>query len=346
MKEKRNNQNIFLTSIKYIASLSFAIVIIYLLFRNQDPVALIEKISEVQFGWIILSMIFGGCAYVNRGLRWIVLIEAMGYKSSKLNSISAVSVGYFTNMFIPRAGEISRCTALNKVEKIPVDKLFGTILIERVIDFAFLISLFLLTLVLKLDLILRFFTELDSQSSNSTTSVSTKYYVLISIFLFFVVAYYLLKRWIVRTSFYEKIIEFIDGLKEGFKSIKKMKRKSAFWFHTFSIWIMYFLMTYICFFAIEETSNLTISDGLFLLVLGGIGMVIPTPGGIGSYHAIVMIGLSVLGVGKVYLGEGGDPANPALLFPTIVHAAQTLVAIIMGSVGLLLLFMNKKEQKS
>jgi len=346
MKESKSKKNITLVILKYIASLSFAGLIIYFLFRNQDPAALIEKISEVEIGWVFLSIICGGWAYINRGMRWIVLIDALGYKSSKLNSISAVSVGYFTNLFIPRAGEISRCTALNRAEKIPVDKLFGTILIERVIDFAFLISLFLLTLVLKLDLILRFFTELDSQSSNSTTSVSTKYYVLISIFLFFVVAYYLLKRWIVRTSFYEKIIEFIDGLKEGFKSIKKMKRKSAFWFHTFSIWIMYFLMTYICFFAIEETSNLTISDGLFLLVLGGIGMVIPTPGGIGSYHAIVMIGLSVLGVGKVYLGEDGDPANPALLFPTIVHAAQTLVAIIMGSVGMILLFINKKEQKS
>ena len=345
MKESKRGKNITLVILKYIASLSFAGLIIYFLFRNQDPAALIEKISEVEIGWVFLSIICGGWAYINRGMRWIVLIDALGYKSSKLNSISSVSVGYFTNLFIPRAGEITRCTALNRVEKIPVDKLFGTILVERVIDLVFLISLFLLTLILKLDLILRFFTELGSQSSDSTTLGSTKYYVLISILMFFVLAYYLLKKWIVKTSFYEKIIEFIDGLKEGFKSIKKMKRKSSFWFHTFSIWIMYFLMTYVCFFAIEETSHLTISDGLFLLVLGGIGMVIPTPGGIGSYHAIVMIGLSVLGVGKVYLGEDGDPANPALLFPTIVHAAQTLVAIIMGSVGMILLFMNKKEQK-
>ncbi|MBT4217318.1 MAG: flippase-like domain-containing protein [Flavobacteriales bacterium] len=346
MKESKRGKNITLVILKYIASLSFAGLIIYFLFRNQDPAALIEKISEVEIRWVFLSIICGGWAYINRGMRWIVLIDALGYKSSKLNSISSVSVGYFTNLFIPRAGEITRCTALNRVEKIPVDKLFGTILVERVIDLVFLISLFLLTLILKLDLILRFFTELGSQSSDSTTLGSTKYYVLISILIFFVLAYYLLKKWIVKTSFYEKIIEFIDGLKEGFKSIKKMKRKSSFWFHTFSIWIMYFLMTYVCFFAIEETSHLTISDGLFLLVLGGIGMVIPTPGGIGSYHAIVMIGLSVLGVGKVYLGEDGDPANPALLFPTIVHAAQTLVAIIMGSVGMILLFINKKEQKS
>ena len=344
MNETQSNKNIPLVILKYIASLSFAGLIIYILFRNQDPVALVEKISEVEFGWVILSMIFGGWAYVNRGIRWIVLINALGYKSSKINSVSAVSVGYFTNMFIPRAGEISRCTALNKVEKIPVDKLFGTILVERLLDFVFLIILFLLILILKFDLILQFFTELGLQSSGSVTSSSTKYYVLVAVLLFFCLAYYLLKKWIVTTIFYEKITEFIEGLKEGFKSIKKMKRKSFFWFHTFSIWIMYFLMTYVCFQAIPETSHLSISDGLFLLVLGGIGMIIPTPGGVGSYHAIVMIGLSVLGVGTIVLSENGDPSNPALLFPTIVHIAQTLVAIIMGFIGLLVLFMSKKKQ--
>ena len=344
MNEIQSNKNIPLVILKYIASLSFAGLIIYLLFRNQDPVALVEKISEVEFGWVILSMIFGGWAYVNRGIRWIVLIDALGYKSSKINSVSAVSVGYFTNMFIPRAGEISRCTALNKVEKIPVDKLFGTILVERLLDFVFLIILFLLILILKFDLILQFFTELGLQSSGSVTSSSTKYYVLVAVLLFCGLAYYLLKKWIVTTIFYKKITKFIDGLKEGFKSIKKMKRKSFFWFHTFSIWIMYFLMTYVCFQAIPETSHLSISDGLFLLVLGGIGMVIPTPGGVGSYHAIVMIGLSVLGVGTIVLSENGDPSNPALLFPTIVHIAQTLVAIIMGSIGLLVLFLSKKKQ--
>ena len=344
MNEIQSNKNIPLVILKYIASLSFAGLIIYILFRNQDPVALVEKISEVEFGWVILSMIFGGWAYVNRGIRWIVLIDALGYKSSKINSVSAVSVGYFTNMFIPRAGEISRCTALNKVEKIPVDKLFGTILVERVLDFVFLIILFLLILILKFDLILQFFTELGLQSSGSVTSSSTKYYVLVAVLLFCGLAYYLLKKWIVTTIFYEKITEFIDGLKEGFKSIKKMKRKSFFWFHTFSIWIMYFLMTYVCFQAIPETSHLSISDGLFLLVLGGIGMIIPTPGGVGSYHAIVMIGLSVLGVGTIVLSENGDPSNPALLFPTIVHIAQTLVAIIMGFIGLLVLFLSKKKQ--
>ena len=123
-----------------------------------------------------------------------------------------------------------------------------------------------------------------------------------------------------------------------------MKNKSIFWFHTFSIWIMYFLMTYICFYSIPETSHLGISDGLFLLVLGGIGMVIPAPGGIGSYHLIVMIGLVALQI------EGGslsikpyDDYNPAMLFPFVIHTAQTFVAIVMGATGILMLFRSKKK---
>jgi len=335
------NKKIIFKILKYITSLVFAFGIIYLLFKNQDPVQLIKEIQKVDGKWVFLSMFFGGWAYVSRGLRWIVLIDALGYRSTKLNSVSAVSIGYFTNMFIPRAGEISRCTALNQVEKIPVDKLFGTILVERVLDFVFLILLMLIIVVLKFNDLFNFYSTLKAQQT--LNAGSDKLFTLLAVFFIGGILFVLFKRFLKNSKFYEKILVFIEGLKEGFKSIKNMKRKSAFWFHSFSIWIMYFLMTYVCFFSMQETNHLSASDGLFLLVLGGIGMVIPTPGGVGSYHAIMMIGLSVLGVGTVFLGEGGDPSNPALLFPTIVHIAQTLVAIIMGSIGLLILFLSKKR---
>ncbi|MBC8266942.1 MAG: flippase-like domain-containing protein [Flavobacteriales bacterium] len=339
----KNNANYFLKLLKYVVSFAFAFFILYFLFRNQDPIKLIEEIRKVDTKWVILSMIFGAWAYVSRGLRWIVLIDSLGYNSTKMNSITSVSVGYFTNLFIPRAGEISRCTALNRVEKIPVNKLFGTILIERVIDFAFLFGLILLTIVLKFPTIFKFYTTLKAQQITDTTE-STNYAFYTGLLIGLIIAYFLIKRWIIKSKFYERILQFIDGLKEGFKSIKNMKSKSAFWTHTFSIWIMYFLMTYVCFFSMNETTHLRISDGLFLLVLGGIGMVIPTPGGIGSYHAIVMIGLAVLGVGFIDLNSQSADYNPALVFPTIVHVAQTLVAIIMGSISLLILFLTKKKK--
>tara|TARA_Y100000766_G_C18894777_1_gene600379 strand:- start:1336 stop:2352 length:1017 start_codon:yes stop_codon:yes gene_type:complete len=337
-----NNKTI-LKILKYIASLTFAIGIIYFLFKNQDPAKLVEEIQKVDGKWVFLSIIFGGLAYVIRGLRWIVLIDALGYQSTKINSISAVSIGYFTNLFIPRAGEISRCTALSQVEKIPVDKLIGTILIERIIDFIFLFGLLFLTIILKFNAISAFYSTLQLQQANDNNN---SLFLALVVVIIGIVCLYFLKKWLKGSKSYEIISSFISGLKEGVESIKHIKRKSVFWFHSFSIWIMYFLMTYICFFCMNETSHLTAGDGLFLLVLGGIGMVIPTPGGVGSYHAIVMIGLSVLGIGTIYLGEGGDPTNPALIFPTIVHIAQTVVAIVMGFLSLLILFISKKHVKS
>ena len=336
-------KNKFLFNIlKYVASFALAFTLIYVLFQHQYPVKLFEEIQKEKMEWVVLSMIFGALAYVSRGLRWIVLIDALGYKSSKINSISAVSVGYFTNMFIPRAGEISRCTALNQAENIPVDKLFGTILIERVIDFIFLFGLIILTLLLKLDDLLKFFSTLQAHQTEGPGN--NKFLILLGLMAVGIITFLLLKKWLKKSRFYQRVLEFIDGLKEGFKSIKKMKRKSTFWIHSLSIWIMYFLMTYICFFSMSETAHLTVGDGLFLLVLGGIGMVIPTPGGLGSYHAIVMIGLAVLGVGFINLNPPEGEINPALVFPTVVHVAQTLVAIIMGSISLFILFLTKKKK--
>lgn len=338
-----NRKSIFNT-IKVIFSFAFMAFILYYFFGKNSDSLQRDLLNEVDYLYVFLSMLFGGWAYVNRGFRWIILIDALGFKTSKINSVSAVSVGYFTNLFIPRAGEISRCTALKKSDNIPVDKLFGTILVERVIDFISLIVFLLLSVLLKSGEIVRSINEY--QKIGSTEPSNTKFIILfVMVIIIFLV--YVLKNKIKQLSFYQKIADFIDGLKEGFKSIKKMKNKSSFWFHTFSIWIMYFLMTYICFHAIPETSHLGVSDGLFLLVLGGIGMVIPAPGGIGSYHLIVMIGLVALQIPEGVLSiKPYDEYNPAMLFPFVVHTAQTFVAIIMGSIGLLMLFIGKKKSSS
>lgn len=343
MNNTKSNKNRILNFIKVLFSFAFMVFILYYFFGKNSE-SLQRDLLKVDYIYVILSMVFGAWAYVNRGLRWIVLIDALGYETSKINSISSVSVGYFTNLFIPRAGEISRCTSLKKSDNIPVDKLFGTILIERVIDFAFLIVFVFLTALLKSVEVIRSINEY--QNLEGVESSNSKFIVLLFIILVGIILY-LFKNKIKQLPFYQKVSEFIIGLKEGFKSIKQMKNKTSFWFHTFSIWTMYFLMTYICFQSIPETAHLGISDGLFLLVLGGIGMIVPAPGGIGSYHLIVMIGLVALQIPEGVLSiKPYNEYNPAMLFPFIVHTAQTFVAIIMGSLGLLMLFLSKKKSNA
>ena len=96
---------------------------------------------------------------------------------------------------------------------------------------------------------------------------------------------------------------------------------------------MYYLMTYVCFFAIEDTKTLNYIDGLFIMVVGGLGMIAPVQGGIGAYHLVVKIGLIILGM---------SPAA-GILFATIVHTCQTLMTLIVGSISLLMLFIAKRK---
>lgn len=317
--------------IKYILFFGVGVLLLFLAFNNQNPQELIEQLKTVDYIWVWLSMLFGFLAFVSRGLRWIILLENMGYQAKPLNSVYAVSIGYFTNLAIPRAGEVTRCTSLNQSENIPVDKLFGTIILERTIDFIILVSLICFTFLVEFDAFSQFFSNLlidgdEASASNmgliATAAVST----LLMLFLVW-------KNKLKTTAIYQKVAAFLLGVGDGFKSIKGIQNKWAFWGHTLFIWLMYYLMTYVCFFAIKSTQLLNPLDGLFIMVVGGLGMVAPVQGGIGAYHLVVKIGLMILGVS----------ADAALLFATIVHTSQTLMTLIVGSISLLMLFLSKRK---
>ena len=136
-------------------------------FKDQNLAEIVSKLKNIEYSWLLLSMGFGAIAIISRGVRWIYLIKALGYNSSIKNSINSVAVGYLTNILIPRAGEISRCTSLQQVEKIPFNKLFGTIILERVIDFAILIALILVSFLYKYQEINSFFSEILGSSNES-----------------------------------------------------------------------------------------------------------------------------------------------------------------------------------
>ena len=87
---------------------------------------------------------FGFFAFASRARRWVLLINPLGYHPSTRNSFYALMTGYLANLALPRIGEITRCVALGKKEKIPVDQLIGTVVIERTIDFFSLLSIMII----------------------------------------------------------------------------------------------------------------------------------------------------------------------------------------------------------
>ena len=318
--------------IKYVFFLFLGVGLMYLAFKNQSPKALIAQLKDVNYLWVVTSMFFGFIAIISRGLRWVILLQSLNFSVNKLNSIYAVAIGYFTNIAIPRAGEITRCTSLNQTEDVPVDKLFGTIILERAIDFIILISLVLLVLILKFELFLEFLAIIfEGQTLDVSSLIGVGLSATAILFILFV----LTKRILKKSAIYVKIKTFVVGMKDGFKSINGLKDKTGFWAHTFIIWLMYLLMTYVCFFSIEATRMLNLADGLYTMVIGGFGMVAPVQGGIGAYHYIVKVGLMILDVSEDY----------ALLFATVVHTAQTLMTLSVGGISILMVFLSKRKAK-
>ena len=62
-------------------------------------------------------------------------------------------------------------------------------------------------------------------------------------------------------------------------SIRFIKHKGMFLFHTVLIWALYLGSTTIGIYALQETKHLGIGGGLTTLAVGSVGMVL-TPGGI------------------------------------------------------------------
>jgi uncharacterized membrane protein YbhN (UPF0104 family) len=126
----------------------------------------------------------------------------------------------------------------------------------------------------------------------------------------------------------------VYGIIDGLKSVTRMKRRGLFVFYSFLLWGLYLLMTYLLVFSTKPTSDLTIIDSLFILVIGSFGMVVPVQGGFGAFHIITAMGLGLFGISR----EDG------LVFATIGHESQTLMIIVLGAISMAILFIKKKPK--
>lgn len=254
-----------------------------------------------------------------------------------INTIYAVLIGYFANLAAPRLGEITRCAALTKTDKVPFESLIGTVIVERAIDVLCLALLTFIIFVVKIDffgafLVQHVFNPLSEKVGQLFPASGWAWLVFI-LGLAFMVLFWIYRRRFSHIVFLQKIKKVFFGLLEGLKSVYKMKKFGAFLFYTLIMWSMYFLMTWLMCFALPETSHLRPIDGLFLLVIGSLGMAAPVQGGIGAYHWIVSLGLTMYGI----------PKEKGLVYATLNHESQTFLLIIFGALAFFLVFLKKKK---
>jgi len=290
----------------------------------EDPEVLWNEMRSAN-GWsIAASFLMGYLAIVSRGVRWLILLEPLGHKPKIWNSIHAVAFSYFSNAFVPRSGELARCGALNQTDGIPVDELFGTVISERVVDFALLFLLTAVALILNMDTFVAFSESFSMPGGGGALPWLAGAGVA---FMVGAILMWFRRDVLSRIPFFARVFGFISGIGRGLGSVRHMKRKWAFLGHTVFIWTMYFLMAFVIFKGIDSLRDLTAAQALFVMMAGGFGMVLPSPGGIGSYQLSVQLAFIALGYGGVL---GLATAN-------VVWATQTGMIIATGGIGYLFL---------
>ena len=312
---------------KKIIPLAIGVFFIYLSYQNttpEDRTNIFKYIKNADYRFVLLSAFFGVLSHISRAVRWKFLLAPLGYRPKTINSVLAVLIGYFSNLGIPRSGELLRATAMDRYENIPFQKGFGTVIAERVVDLVLLVGCILLALALQYDLIVDYL-----KIENMNFLQMGVGFVLVVIGLILFRKYFLLST----HPIIEKIKQFFQGIWEGMLSIKLMENKGLFIAHTFFIWLMYVLMFWVIKFSIPETVNLGMNAMIPAFVVGGLS-ISATNGGVGIYPYSVSLVLIAFGISK----------ESSLAFGWIMWTCQTLMIVTFGAMAFFALpLINRKK---
>jgi uncharacterized protein (TIRG00374 family) len=275
-------------------------------------------------------------SHLSRSYRWKLLLEPLEYYPKIKNVFAVTMVGYLANAAIPRLGEVLKCTFLSKYEHIKVDKLVGSILIERTFDVLCFFLFIGITVAIQADKIGGFIKEkLALFSADSGTPLWVKALMICGIImLVYYISKFLVKKFPGNNTML-KINNFFKGIGQGFTAIRNLKKRNQFIAHTLFIWAMYLLQIYIAFKAMEHTAPLDLKAACSVLVLVTFSMIL-TPNGIGLFPIFVSETLILYGVAGAY----------GTAFGWLIWGVATCIILIVGFICLLLLpYINKRKNE-
>ncbi|MFW6370612.1 MAG: lysylphosphatidylglycerol synthase transmembrane domain-containing protein, partial [Bacteroidota bacterium] len=224
-----------------------------------------------------------------------------------------------------------RCAVLSKYEKLSFSRLVGTVVTERILDLIMLLLALGLLVIVQYNVFSNFVNN-DMDLSGVTGFFSSWWFGLILVFT--AGAIIVFRQNIQNSRMFFKLKGLWQKFREGLFSYKNIKNKPLFFFHTLLIFVLYFLMIYICFFGFPFTRDLGAGAGLAVFVLGSFGMVAPVQGGIGPWHFMVISTLLFFGV----------KAPQAAAFALLVHGSLNGMIIVTGLLSLIAIpLFNKGE---
>jgi glycosyltransferase 2 family protein len=325
--------------LQYSLSFLLGLALMYFVFRNEDIGKLWNDIKNANYYWIAATYLLTLVAHYTRAYRWNLLIKETGQKIANGEAFLALLAGYGANLILPRMGELTRCAVLKKRQHVAFDTALGTVVAERLFDFICLVVLLIATVIWQYDVLFNFIQNILSGFLSSKESLYQLFYMGLAFFAISIALFFILRKRFL--NFYShsenklvvKIRSFVSGLGEGVYSIYRMPNKEVFLLATIVIWLCYYFMAYLIFFALPSTSELAMGAGVAILVMGAFGIAAPVQGGIGAYHWIVSQTLLLYGISE----------TNGKTYAALAHASQMAFTIAFSLVCFAIIVLKKTK---
>jgi hypothetical protein len=310
-----------------IGSFLLAGLLLYLALRGVDFGAVGQALHTADYRWLWPLALLALVSHLLRSWRWLLLLRATeappGSRPATLKgSFYSVMIGYMINYAAPRLGEAARTANLSARTRRPFAGVFGTVVVERLLDTAVLVLALVSTAFLLADQTTVLNEQLVTPALEQARAVPVG--GLLAAGVLALVVGWLLVRWLRgRTLWADYVRPALRSFKSGLLSLGRTGRPWALTVSTVGIWVCYGLMAYLPLRILNMAGayDLSLVDGWCLMALGAIGVAIPSPGGTGSYHYITIQSL-------VWLFA--VPQAPAATYAVLTHGAQLVLYVIVG----------------
>ena len=284
--------------LNFLLSVGLAILFLYLAFNDVNFSEVMSLVSQASVLWIIVFVISFMIGHYIRALRWKVIIYSVKPDARMINLFGALMIGYGVNGVTPKLGEVTRAIMIGRYENLSRSSMFGTVIVERVIDiialgFAVLISAFL------------WGANLYDTFPWLKSSLYISAILMLVIILIIVLSVKLKERFYgvliksigkISQKIAERLAYIFEMLIQGFTSLKGARNYFLTLVATIILLLIYAFSAYLGFFMLDMQTGkeVTYTMGWIIMSISAIGVVIPTPGATGSYHALAMSTLVLL----------------------------------------------------
>lgn len=306
-------------------SIVLAAVFLYFAFRGKDINELWHSLIDVHWSWFVVLFVGSALSHVIRAWRWKYLLFPIKKSVSIRNAFSVTMIGYLVNNVVPRLGEFVRPFAMKKLEGVSKSATMGTIVLERILDLVTFALVVLTVLSINGDYFALWFPSMAQFQWLFFVASVVMMIIFVLIFLKAELLFLFLKRSLflfphqIRSQAEKIFASFLSG----FQASKHPGNYLMIAITSLLIWISYIVLLYIPFFIYNfpHDNALNFGSAAVLQVASGIAFLIPTPSGIGSYHAFTSFTLTEL----YHIAP-----DKALSYAVYTHAVGFLTTTILG----------------